>query len=111
MWRISPICDDWVDKGCHIHINQIELAVRPNHLSEVVFRKVFSSTTDQDLDLANRIATNLLGDPEFRRKLIDSLERAMEHMLGVTGQKAPRARGRLREFNFLIINLRLLGTP
>ncbi len=28
MWRISPISEDWVDKGCPIPINQVELAVR-----------------------------------------------------------------------------------
>jgi hypothetical protein len=111
MWRISPICDDWVDKGCHIHINQVELAVKPNHLSEVIFRKVFSSTSDQDFDVASRVARSLLEDGEFRRKLVDSLERAMEHMLGVSGQKSARARGRLREFNFLIIAIGRLESP
>lgn len=105
MWRISPISEDWVDKGCHIHIDRVELAVRPDRFGGIVFRKVFSSTTDADLDVASRIATDLLDDPAFRRKLRDTVERAMAHLLGVGGQKMALARGRLREFNFLLIAL------
>ena len=31
MWRVSAVTDDWVAKGCHIHIDWVELAVRPDH--------------------------------------------------------------------------------
>ncbi len=51
----------------------------------------------------------MLQDPEWRHKLRDTLERAMVYLLGVTGRKMPKARGRLREFNFLGIALDRLG--
>ncbi len=105
MWRVSPISDDWVDKGCHIHIDGIELAVRPDQFGQVVFRKVFSSTTDADFDVASRIAVALLMDPGFRLKLRDSVDRAMPHLLGVSGYKMAKARGRLLEFKFLLLAL------
>lgn len=108
MWRISAITEDWVDKGCHVHINQIELAVRPDHLGSMVFRKVFSSTSDADEDVATRIAAKLLDDPEFRTKLCDSIIRAMDYLPGIEGRKKSLARGRLREFRFLIIALERL---
>jgi len=110
MWRISAVTEDWVEKGCYIHIDRIELAVRPNHLGEVIFQKVFSSTTDANFDVAVRIARELLLDPEFRTKLRDSVDRAMGYLLGISGQKKPLARGRLREFRFLLIALDRLET-
>lgn len=109
MVRISPIAEDWVDKGCHIHVDSIELAVHPDHLGGVVFRKVFSSTSDDEFDIASRIATAMLQDAGWCHKLRDTLERAMIYLLGVTGQKMPKARGRLCEFNFLMIALDRIG--
>jgi len=82
MWRVSAVSEDWVDKGCHIHINQIELAVRPDHSGGLIFRKVFSSTTDADFDVASKLALGLMAGSGFRQKLRDSIERAMTHMLG-----------------------------
>jgi hypothetical protein len=105
MWRISPISEDWVVKGCHIHINQVELAVRPDQFNKVVFRKVFSSTTDADYDVASLVALGLLADSAFRHKLRDSIERAMAHMMGITGFNMRQARGRLGEFKFLLLAL------
>jgi hypothetical protein len=60
MVRITPIDEDWVDKGYHIHVHSIELAVHPDHLGGIVFRKVFSSTSDDDFDVATRVATAML---------------------------------------------------
>jgi len=108
MWRISAISEDWVDKGCHIHIDHIELAVRPDHLGGIIFRKVFSSTPDADHDVASRIALKLLENPGFRAKLRDSIERAMTHLPGITGYKMAKARGKLRELKFLLVALDLL---
>ncbi len=111
MWRISAISDDWVGKGCHIHIDRVELAVRPNHLGGVIFERVFSSTRDADFEVAARIAHDLLGDAEFRSKLRDSIRRAMTYLLGTTGRQRPLARGRLREFKFLLVALDRLEAP
>jgi len=87
MWRVSAVSEDWVDKGCHIHIDQIELSVRPDHSGGLILRKVFSSTTDADFDVASRLALGLMAGSSFRQKLRDSIERAMTHMLGITGYK------------------------
>jgi hypothetical protein len=110
MWRISAISEDWVDKGCHIHIGQVQLAVRPDTNNKVIFRRVFTSTSESDFDLASRIASNLLADAEFRHKLREALRRAMAHMLGITGYKRDKARGRSGEFKFLILALDRLET-
>ena len=49
MCRISAVSEDWVDKGCHVHVASVELALRPDHLGGIVFRSVFSSTDDWEL--------------------------------------------------------------
>ncbi len=110
MWRISAISEDWVVKGCHIHIDAVELAVRPDQFGQLIFRKVFSSTSDADFDIAARIAMDLLRKPEFRDKLRDSVTRAMTYLMGITGRKRSLARGRLYEFKFLLIAIRSLET-
>ncbi len=108
MWRISVISDDWVDKGCHIHIRHVELSVHPDHLGGIVFRRVFSSTLDADYHRANQIALDLLGDGEFVRKLATDVRRAMNFLQGITGYKRSLALGRLREFNFILVALEKL---
>jgi len=42
----SVVADDWIIKGCHIHVNGIELALHPNHTGGAVFSSVFSSPAD-----------------------------------------------------------------
>jgi hypothetical protein len=37
----SVVADDWITKGCHIRVDRIELALRPNHLGGVVFSSVW----------------------------------------------------------------------
>ncbi len=109
MVRISSISEDWVGKGCHIHVDSIELSVLPDHRGGIVFKKVFSSTSDMDCDVAIRIATQILQDANWRRKLRGTLARAMEYLLGVRGQKMSKARGKLLELKFLIVALDRLG--
>ncbi len=93
MWRISAISEDWVDKGCHIHIGQVELAVRPHTENKVIFRKVFASTSEADFDVASRIASNLLADAEFRHRLREAATGHHSHARH-TGYKMDKARGR-----------------
>jgi hypothetical protein len=110
MWRISAISEDWVDKGCHIHIGKVELSIHPDTDNKVIFQRVFSSTSDADFALASKIASGLLADAEFRLKLREALRRAMTYMLGITGYKLDMARGRSGEFKFLILALDRLET-
>lgn len=110
MCRISPVSDDWVDKGCHLHVIGVEVALRPDHLGGIVCKRVFASTPNWQVDAASKLVFEPLKDPTWRRKLNDTLEGAMRYMLGVSGQKQTRARGRLREFSELIRALRRLGS-
>jgi len=105
MCRISPVGDDWVVKGCHLHVGRIEVVLRPDHKGGIVCRKVFSSTTDREIDLASGEVTEWLKDPVVRARLTNRIERAMEYLLGVVGELNVTARGRLREFRMILVAL------
>jgi hypothetical protein len=105
MLRISPISEDWADKGCHLHVGKVEVAIRPDHQVGIVCRAVFSSTADWELDAASKVVMQAVDDPTFRVKLKDTLERAMTFLMGIEGEKKERARGRLREFRMLVVAL------
>ena len=109
--RISAIAPDWVDKGCHLHVDSVEIALRPDHLGGIVCRPIFSSTTDVNLQSSCRIVfTRLREDRVFRSRLGDALERAMTFLLSIEGEKLARARGRLFEFRMLILALERMGS-
>jgi hypothetical protein len=98
----SVVADDWIVKGCHIEVNGVELAVRPDHRGTVVFRPVFSSVPSQVVDRAIGDARrDCLTDPNVRRQWIAHIERAMVHLFSQTGVLQPLARGRLAELRFL----------
>lgn len=105
MCEIDSVAEDWVDKGCHLHVGGVEIALRPDHLGRFVCRKCFSSTPDWQVDAAAKLVVEQLKDENWRRKLIQTLERAMAFLLGVSGEKERKARGRLREFRMLILAL------
>jgi hypothetical protein len=109
MCRISPVSEDWVEKGCHIHIRGTEVALRPNHLGGIVVKKIFRSTPDERVDAATVLLLKRLQDPKWRKKLIDRLNGAMVFLLGVEGERRTRARGKLAEMHRLIIALQLMG--
>ena len=48
MCEASKLADDWVVKGCHIHVYGVELVIYTNHLGEIRARPFFSSAR-QDL--------------------------------------------------------------
>jgi hypothetical protein len=105
MCRISPISDDWVVKGCHLHVGKVEVVLRPDHLGGIVCRKVFSTTADWEIEAASKEIRKALEDPEWRGRLKGRLEGAMDFLLGVEGRLYPKARGRLREFRMLVVAL------
>jgi len=110
MCRISTVSDDWVVKGFHIHIERVELAMRPDHRGGVVFQKVFRSTSDAEASRAVKVAANLLDDPTWRKKFRDALLQGREYLLGVDGELEDLARGRTCEFNYLLIALDRMET-
>jgi hypothetical protein len=102
MCRISPVGDDWVKKGCHVHVGAVELVLRPDHLGGIVFRSPFSSTLQWEIDAAARLVTSMLDNPIWRSKLKETIEKAMIHLMGVQGSAYVLARGRLFELRKLI---------
>jgi hypothetical protein len=72
--RISSIAPDWVDKGCHLHVGSVEIALRPDHLGGLVCRPIFSSISDDDLRIACREMFRQMEDPDVRNRLRDALE-------------------------------------
>ena len=110
MCRISTVSDDWIVKGFHIHVERVELAMRPDHCGGIVFRKVFRSTTDAEAIKAAKIAESLLDDPAWRRRFRDALDRGREYLLGIDGELQDLARARTCELNYLLIAIDRLET-
>jgi hypothetical protein len=98
----SVVADDWVTKGCHIKINGIELAVRPNHRGGIVFTPVFSSDVAADVQAAIAVVfRDCLPKAEVRRQWVNRIGGAMVHLGAYEGALGHLARGRLAELNFL----------
>ncbi|MBI3410318.1 MAG: hypothetical protein HY040_18420 [Planctomycetes bacterium] len=109
MCQLSKITSDWITKGCHIHVDNVEVVVRPNHLRGIVIKKVFQSTSNRDAEAAGKRVLNWLGERANRQKLFSELERAQKFMLGQSGVLESLARGRGAEFAFLKAALKRLG--
>ena len=106
----SVVADDWITKGCHIHVDGIELALHPDHLGGVVFASVFSSPPEGAIEAAKRRARDecLPNDAE-RKQWIDSIQRARVHLMSRRGELRELALGRVAELHFLEIALRRYG--
>jgi hypothetical protein len=98
--RVSKTAPDWGSKGAHIHVGDIELAVRPAADGSVVFRSVFSSQDPAAVNAASRVATEALGDVGFRRILFNATGRALD-LIGGSGRGA--------ELRFLMHALEKMG--
>jgi hypothetical protein len=105
----SPLAEDWIKKGFHIRITGVELAVRPNHAEGVVFRSVFASASQDDVDIACRGANGCLADPLVRAKWIKRIKSAMVLLGSESGALRDLARGRMAELNFLRVALERYG--
>jgi hypothetical protein len=106
----SVVADDWITKGCHIHVDGIELAMRPNHLGGVVFASVFSSPSEAAVDAAIYRARNeCLPNDDERRQWIQNIQRAKGHLISQRGVLRTLALGRVAELHFLEIALRRYG--
>ena len=101
--KIAP---DWVVKGCHIEVNGIELALRPDHEGRVMFSSVFSGTPENLVKAAIKIAMEIcITDPKIRESWIAKLEMATVYMLALDTEDslARLANGRMFEFKLLKI--------
>jgi hypothetical protein len=102
----SVVADDWVVKGFHIHVDGIELVMRPDHLGKVKFTNFFSGSSESDVNDAIRRATQeCLPDPGMRRRWIESIQRARLHLISHRGALRSLAIGRVAEMHFLQIAL------
>lgn len=110
MCHTSTVTDDWVTKGCHIHIGSVELVIAPDHQQGVVFKSFFSGTPDAEARRAIKIAReNCLADEAVRKKWIRDIGHAVSYMLSFEGEPRRLANGRMLEFKFLILALERYG--
>lgn len=107
----SVVADDWITKGCHIRVDGIELAVRPDHRGGVVFRSIFSGPDEAAVNAAiRRAARHCLPDDVERNRWIGSIQRAKTHLISHRGGLRPVAIGKIAELHFLEIALKRYGT-
>jgi hypothetical protein len=101
--RISTVTDDWVSKGCHVHVGRTEVALRPSHEGLIVYRGIFSWTEPDEVEAAGRLIHERLmsRDAEFQEQLKKAIDRAMTFFTGVEGDFKRIARGRLYEMRRL----------
>jgi len=110
MIRISPIAEDWVVKGFHLHVNSVEIVMRPAANGDIIFKPFFSSTFDTEADEAVRQAEELLEDVDWRRRLYSQALKARDYLkTSVPGALSQRAKGVSGEMHFLMVALKKLG--
>lgn len=101
----SVVSDDWVTKGCHIHIGGVELKVISNHHGKIVFKGFFAATTEAEFNWAREIAfEECLPSSDIRQKWLKRLESARVFMNDFRSSNIKlenKANGRMLEFKFL----------
>ena len=108
MCDASKVADDWVVKGCHVHIGRVELRVFPNHLGGVGFESFFAVTKENRRRVTAAIKTateTCLEDRKVRDRWIRSIRQGIRCMVSFEGEPSALANGRLLEFKFLILAL------
>lgn len=104
MCETSKLSDDWVVKGCHIHVNGVELAMFSDHLGGLGFKPVFASSAPDRVKAALRaVRTVCLPDLVVRTRWITRLSMARAFMLDYQGNLASQANGRMFEFKMIQI--------
>lgn len=101
---ISTVAPDWGQKGAHIKVNGVEIAVRPAGGGNISLKPVFSSTDPAAFRAASKIATEALGDATFRGQLHSAAGRAIDLLRG--GNSFERARaGELRHLQHTLTQM------
>lgn len=109
--RISVVSDDWANEGCHVHVGEVEVAVRPTHLGGLVIRSVFARDNVKTVEAAGTLVIHKIEDPtdRFLEQVTEAVERAMEYLPGIRGGTYALARGRLAELSRLRRILRAIA--
>ncbi|TCK64997.1 RHS repeat-associated protein, partial [Winogradskyella wandonensis] len=102
--KISKVAPDWAVKGAHVHIGNIELALKPGNNGTIVIKSVFNNIKEKHLQAPIKAVEEALKNPAFRKKLIDYTEKARD--LLKQGNEIERAAS--GELNFLIKALKKL---
>lgn len=102
---VSPIAPDWIGKGCHVYFEEFELAVKPDHQTDLVVLPVFSRDANQveAVRACTKLRNLLLSDPSSSEYLMSHVSRARDY-LGVLPM--PGAQGKATEMHFLLASLR-----
>lgn len=110
MCEPSKVTDDWVTKGCHIHVDGIELNIFTNHTGGIGFRSVFSSSRPEQVASAIKVAyRDCLSDPFTRNRWIQRLDMARVFMLDYPGQMRDLANGRMFDFKMIRVAIERWG--
>lgn len=101
--RPSAIYDDWVLKGFHVHVEGIELAVRPGHQPGMIaIKRVFRADSWAEIDAAKRLLIEkCLSSKMVRDRWVQTLARAMDYLNGYRGDLPEKTNGRKYEFRRL----------
>jgi len=105
-FKVSKIAPDWATKGFHVHVDGIELALRPGQGEVIVLKPVFSSTPTAALNAAAGKMQNALGDLAARQHLYREAIRGREYLRALGTKQATDKAG---ELTFLIHALAKLG--
>jgi hypothetical protein len=98
MCQASKVTNDWVVKGCHIHIEAVELIIFPDHEGGFGFKPFFAVTARNRRAVADALKVakeKCLPDPEVRKCWIRSLKQARIFMLDFRGEPSSLANGRM----------------
>jgi hypothetical protein len=109
MCEISTIADDWIVKGLHMHVEKVEIAVRPDHKGGITYRRVFAATSEDEFGRAIAAIDLHLQDRKNRARLYRDVQRARDYVIQNTTALRELAVGRAAEFAFLMGALRKMG--
>jgi hypothetical protein len=103
MCHPSVISGDWVVKGFHLHVGEVEIGVRPGHRKGMIaLRSVFSAAPGTAVGAAAKIVREqCLADPAVRTQWCDTIDRAIRYLDGYRGELEELANGRKAELTFL----------
>lgn len=105
-FKVSKVAPDWSTKGFHVHVDGVELALRPGQNGSVVIKKVFSSTSDSAFASASKKMQQALGDAGVRSQLHRDAVRARDYLRDLGDVQSLAKSG---ELNFLIKAFEKMG--
>lgn len=105
-FKVSKVAPDWSTKGFHVHVDGVELAVRPGNGGTIVLKKVFSSTPDSAFNSAAKKMQQAIGDAGVRSRLHRDAVRARDYLKGLGD---PQSIAKSGELTFLIKALEKMG--